>query len=168
MVNTSLSDASLTDHVHPDVAIANQDVSHPALLAAAIKGTPLITAAAIATGCAYVGLNNPETNHILPVCGFYLATGYYCPGCGMTRALHSVLHGNIIRAFQFNALLTLAIPVLMYLYVWWMTWAFTGKELPKIKVSKRVTWAIIGLAVIFVVGRNFPGPVAEFFARGRV
>ncbi len=158
-----MTEATLTDTQLPD-----REISHPKLLFAAVKGTPLLTAAAIGVGCLYVGLNNPETKQILPPCGFYLTTGFYCPGCGMTRALHSFLHGDILRAIQFNAVLVAVIPFLMYFYVWWMTWAFTGKELPKIKASKQMTWAIVGLVVLVVVGRNFPGPVAEYFSRGRV
>ncbi len=155
-------DATLTDS-----ALADQEITRPKLLFAAVKGTPLLTAAAIGTGCLYVGLSSPETSQIMPPCGFWLATGFYCPGCGMTRALHSFLHGDLIRAFQFNAVLVLVLPVLIYLYVWWATWAFTGKELPRIKVSRNVTWLIVGIVVLFIVGRNFPGPIAEFFARGR-
>ncbi|HMS24596.1 MAG TPA: DUF2752 domain-containing protein [Acidimicrobiia bacterium] len=167
MLNPAVS-PSLTDQVRPNVAIADQELTHPKLLFTLIKGTPVLTAAAIATGCAYVGLNDPETKQIFPVCGFYAATGLYCPGCGMTRALHSVLNGNVLRAIQFNVVLVVALPILMYLYVWWMMWAFTGRELPRLKMSKRITLVLIGLAVFFIVGRNFPGPVAEFFARGRV
>ena len=165
---TVATPSSVPVHVHAEAPISEDHISHPHLHFAIIKGTPILTAAAIATGCAYVGLNGPETKQIFPVCGFYAATGFYCPGCGMTRALHSVLHGDIIRAFQFNALLVVVLPFLMYLYVWWMTWAFTGRELPRLKMSKRITLVLIGLAVFFIVGRNFPGPVAEFFARDRV
>lgn len=166
MVNTFPS-SSLTDHVHPDVAIAEQEISHQKLLNVIVKGTPIVTGAALATACAYVGLNNPESKEIFPVCGFYAVTGFYCPGCGMTRAMHSVLHGNIVRAIQYNLVLVLALPVLMYLYMWWMTWSYTGKELPKIHVSRRVTWIALGLVAVFVVGRNFPGAVPHFFTLGR-
>ena len=168
MVNPAVSTREPLGDVHPSVMMANQEISHPVALHAVIKGTPLLTAAAIATGCAYVGLNNPETQHVFPVCGLYALTGYYCPGCGMTRALHCVLHGNIVRAIQYNALLVAALPVLMYLYVWWMTWAFKGKRLPVFHLSRRTTWIIIGLIAVFIVGRNFPFAVSEYFSRGRV
>ena len=168
MVNASLNSSSLLDHVHPEVAIAEQQPKYSKLLALTVKGTPIVTATAIACGCAYVGLNNPESKQLFPVCGFYSLTGFYCPGCGMTRAMHSVLHGNIVRAVQFNAMLVVALPVLIYLYVLWASWAFTGKKLPTFTVSKKLMWTLIAIAVVFIVGRNFPFPVAEFFARGRV
>ncbi len=35
----------------------------------------------------------------LPPCAFHLITGFYCPGCGGTRALKLLLQGHIIRSF---------------------------------------------------------------------
>lgn len=32
-----------------------------------------------------------------------MLTGYQCPGCGSQRAIHALLHGNIVDAFKFNA-----------------------------------------------------------------
>lgn len=86
----------------------------------------------------------------------------------MTRALHSVLNLDLIKALQFNTILVLALPVLAYMYVWWMTWAYSGKELPKFVASKKVSMIVVALVLVFVVGRNFPGPIAEFFARDRI
>lgn len=152
---------------HPDHPHHNDEVSNPLLLAAVLKGTPLLTGAIVATGCAYIGLNDPESKQIFPVCAFYAMTGLYCPGCGMTRALHSLLGGNILRAIRYNVMLVIAMPVLIYAYLWWVNWTFTGKELPKLKFPKPLIWAICISAVIFVVGRNLPGDIASYFALGK-
>ena len=37
-----------------------------------------------------------------PPCLFHLATGYYCPGCGGTRAVSALLHGQLLRSFAFH------------------------------------------------------------------
>lgn len=168
MVNVAFESTSPNIQIHPEVVMADQSVGNSKLANFVVKGTPVITAAAIACGCAYVGLNNPESKAVLPACGFYALTGYYCPGCGMTRALHSVLHGDILRAIKFNAILVIALPVFAYFYILWMNWAFTGRKLPTFTVSRRVSWTIVAIAAIFVVGRNFPGQIPSFFALGRV
>ena len=135
---------------------------------AVVRGTPLLTGVAVACGCAYVGLSDPSARNLTPTCSFYLLTGFYCPGCGMTRATHNLLNLNFLKAFQFNALLVVSIPVLVYLYVWWMTWAYSGKELPKLKVSKKISIALVALAILFTVGRNFPEQLPEFFAKDHI
>lgn len=38
----------------------------------------------------------------IPRCFFHLATGYYCPGCGGTRALRELLKGHFLRSWYFN------------------------------------------------------------------
>lgn len=40
-------------------------------------------------------------------CLFHLATGYYCPGCGGTRALAALFHGQFLRSFLYH-------PVVLY------------------------------------------------------
>lgn len=53
----------------------------------------------------------PLTELAVP-CVFYQATGIYCPGCGMTRALLAALQADAHQAFRYNALLFLVTPLL--------------------------------------------------------
>ncbi|HYG25110.1 MAG TPA: DUF2752 domain-containing protein [Verrucomicrobiae bacterium] len=54
---------------------------------------------------------NPATVPIFPVCLFHQWTGLNCPGCGSLRAMHQLLHGNVVEAFRLNALLVISIPI---------------------------------------------------------
>ncbi|MCF7223302.1 DUF2752 domain-containing protein [Marilutibacter chinensis] len=38
-------------------------------------------------------------------CIFLEATGLYCPGCGTTRALHALVHGDLVGMVAMNPLL---------------------------------------------------------------
>lgn len=49
---------------------------------------------------------------VLPPCPFYWLTGLYCPGCGSTRALHALLHGDIAQAWAMNPLLVSTLPLI--------------------------------------------------------
>jgi hypothetical protein len=40
-----------------------------------------------------------------------------CPGCGMTRAISSFFHGNLIGAFQYNKLIVIVLPLLCYICI---------------------------------------------------
>ena len=54
---------------------------------------------------------NAPGNPFLP-CLFRMATGLYCPGCGLTRMLHALVHGDIARAASMNVLALAGLPVL--------------------------------------------------------
>jgi hypothetical protein len=48
---------------------------------------------------------------ILPPCLFRTVFGVSCPGCGSTRALLALLHGDLAFALAFNAPLVAALPL---------------------------------------------------------
>lgn len=47
-----------------------------------------------------------------PRCIFKAITGYDCVGCGLTRALYALAHGDIVRAFDMNPLAMLVLPLI--------------------------------------------------------
>ena|SRR5258708_6839940 len=53
---------------------------------------------------------DPATVHFYPRCAFHELTGLQCPGCGTTRALHHLLHGDFAGAFRLNAMLFVVVP----------------------------------------------------------
>ena len=48
-----------------------------------------------------------------PRCIIRSATGYRCPGCGLQRAAHALLHGHLTEAFSYNRALLFTIPLLL-------------------------------------------------------
>src|SRR5438270_4211793 len=52
----------------------------------------------------------PVLGGIYPACLFHALTGLHCPGCGSTRCLHALLHGDLRQAAAWNVLLLLALP----------------------------------------------------------
>ena len=63
-------------------------------------------------------------------CSFRKATGWFCPGCGSTRALHHLLNGDIVSAFQANPLLIAGLPLLGVATGWWYSGAGRKRVLP--------------------------------------
>lgn len=52
-----------------------------------------------------------DGSHTL-VCPLRWATGWSCPGCGLQRALHALLHGRMAEACAYNLYLLLVAPYL--------------------------------------------------------
>lgn len=99
---------------------------------------------------------NPSLNFFVP-CPIYFATGLYCPGCGSQRAIHLLLHGNIIGAFRFNPLMVVTLPILIYgLGITIANWIFGTSYRFMLFYSKIFIFGYFGLAIIYWVLRNLP------------
>ncbi len=64
-------------------------------------------------GAVFLYFHNPSEGRGFIPCPIYEITGYYCTGCGTTRALYSILHLDFLQAFRFNAALCLLLPFLI-------------------------------------------------------
>lgn len=53
---------------------------------------------------AFLSARNPYTGTIFPPCPLLHLTGWQCPGCGGTRSLYSLLHGDILGSLAMNPL----------------------------------------------------------------
>ncbi len=108
-----------------------------------------------------------------PRCPFFTLTGLYCPGCGSQRAVSSLLHGDIIKAFHYNVMLAASLPLVLYsafrTTIYWiikdlgekrnMIWVrfFTLNSIPqKIFYSPVFVKAVLVIIVLFWILRNIP------------
>lgn len=114
-----------------------------------------ILAAAGALALAVLFWLDPEKTAVFPRCPFWVMSGWKCPGCGSQRAVHALLHGEVARAFQHNALLVLAIPYLVAGA--WAEWGSGGRKSPEFRrrwfgpAAARV-WLV--LVIAWWIGRN--------------
>lgn len=53
----------------------------------------------------------------IPPCLFHLITGYYCPGCGGTRAVRALLHGHILQSLHYHPIVPYGAAVYLYFMV---------------------------------------------------
>ena len=58
-----------------------------------------------------------KTYHIGFNCIFHEITNLYCPGCGITRAIFSLIELDLIRAIKYNILIVTVIPLIIVNYL---------------------------------------------------
>ncbi len=81
-------------------------------------------------------------------CLFQLFTGYYCPGCGGTRATVFLLHGEIGKSFQYHPLvLYMALVAVVELGSFALSRML---KKPKLFVERYAMFTYIGIGIVVV------------------
>ena len=112
--------------------------------------------ATLAAGATYLFIFEPGKSGFFPVCPFRAITGFTCPGCGSTRGLHRLLHGDLFAAFEFNPLLILSLPFLFYALVRYTNAAMRGRPLKGNQLNAKYIWLLFVVILSFWVFRNTP------------
>jgi hypothetical protein len=123
------------------------------------RGLFAVTAAG---ALALLATQDPASSPYYLPCGFHLLTGWWCPGCGSTRALHALVHGDLGAALRFNGPVTvglLAAPAVLWL----------ARRRPRLRslLLAPTTLALLTAAMLlFGILRNLPYPPFSAMAPG--
>ena len=124
--------------------------------------TALLIWLSIAIGATYLFIFEPGKTGFFPACPFRMLTGFTCPGCGSTRGLHRLLHGDIVSALEFNPLMVLSLPFLLYALVRYTAAAVSGRPLQRNNLDAKYIWMLFGVIMSFWIFRNtrfYPLPI---------
>ena len=97
------------------------------------------------------------TNIGLP-CVFHEFFGFYCPGCGITRMIFSIMQLDLYQAFRYDALMFIFTPFAIVLAIDWLIgylYDRPNKIFSKIPFAVWIT--VLVISVIFGIIRNI-GP----------
>lgn len=108
----------------------------------------------LTAGAVYLFLFEPGRTGFFPLCPFRLLTGLQCPGCGTTRALHEVVHGNFLAAFMLNPLLLIASPFLVWAFLRYSLTVMQGGVPRKNALPAAYIYTIFFVVVGFWIFRN--------------
>jgi len=95
-----------------------------------------------------------------PTCPWYKLTGTFCPGCGSTRGIQSVINGNIFGLLENNPLAMLAIPYLALSLTSLSFQSFAGYKPPYLFLSKNEIRFIAFIIIFYWILRNYWGLLA--------
>ena len=102
-------------------------------------------------GVIYIVINE-KTEYGIP-CIFHELTGFLCPGCGITRCIISILHGNLYEAFRYNAFVFIGLPFFIFIYINNLFNLLTNKG-KKIVVPEKVLIILVIVLIAFGIVRN--------------
>lgn len=96
----------------------------------------------------------PQQYPFYPQCPIFQYLHLQCPGCGTTRALAALLHGNVAAALRLNALTTLSLPFALGIATR-SYWRFVRRRTPCIAAIPQMSlYAAIAVCAVFTVMRN--------------
>lgn len=116
---------------------------------------PLVIGAGAAVAALALVLMDPNEPGSWGACPVYALTGRYCAGCGVLRATHDLLVGDLAGAWSMNPLWVVVVPVVVFGWIRWLVRALrTGGRgsLPPASVAL-VSAAVI---VVYSLARNVP------------
>ena len=99
---------------------------------------------------------NPANFSIIPLCPFRALTGLHCPGCGILRALHQLLRGDLLAALGLNPLIILSLPFAGYGLLSIASAHLTRRQLPNIRIPHYFVCILVGVVILFWILRNIP------------
>lgn len=108
----------------------------------------------VATG-AILALGNPHSTSWPLKCLFYHLTGFKCPLCGMQRAVHELLHGNIKEAWTLNPGFFLLSPYLCLLLLGQISpTLMNNNSIIRFCYRNNVIFTILALTIVWGIVRN--------------
>jgi hypothetical protein len=118
---------------------------------------PAVVPLAILAFAAILLLRFPPAQYsFYPQCPFHELLHLPCPGCGATRAIAAILHGNVIEAINQNALITLLLPLAATYGILCYIRLLQRKSLRRAQPPQAIIYTALTLASIFTIVRNLP------------
>jgi hypothetical protein len=116
-----------------------------------------VGACGTAVGLGILAVFPPTEFSFYPKCPLHQMSGLHCPGCGLTRGLHSLLNGDVKQAIAYNGigLVLLAVgSVQMARSIW--AWASDARLDTARHTPKWLAWGIGSFLILYGVARNLP------------
>ncbi|MGB3301410.1 MAG: DUF2752 domain-containing protein [Gordonia sp. (in: high G+C Gram-positive bacteria)] len=143
----------MTDHTLTSdrgVAAAKKVATHPVI------GPALVLAGAIAVGVG-VWIADPTTpGGVIPPCPTNALLHINCPGCGLSRAIYSLIHGDIGAALHFNALAIAGLFLIAAVYIRYVVRTWLGRPPRSLFTHRLVPTGIVTVLVVWFIVRNLP------------
>ena len=90
-------------------------------------------------------------------CPIYALTGLYCPGCGASRAIRSLLHFDLLQALRYNAFVTVSSPFIgLYIAALSVSYVRFGEDRVSRKIPITPVVIFVSFAILYGVLRNIP------------
>lgn len=93
-------------------------------------------------------------------CLFHVTTGFFCPGCGGTRAVKYMLTGHFLKSLYYQpAILPATVVFLIFMVTHTIQRIFPQGRIKGIRFRMVYVYVFLGLLVLNIIMKNFFGLV---------
>lgn len=99
--------------------------------------------------------SSPFLEFLFPECAFRQQTGFYCVGCGGTRAFFHLLHGRFVESLRCNWLCVPVLGTILYV-ISTPILRDTRFAIPPLRIAPRTGIIIVSILALHMILRNIP------------
>ena len=104
----------------------------------------------------FLALVDPATTIFAPKCMFKYLTGYDCPACGIQRAIHTLLNGDVVTALRYNYFLLISIPYFLAVAITTFCKSEIVSKMSYFVQHPKVVKVVLALIILWWIMRNIP------------
>jgi len=150
---------AVPEHMAPCHSPVAPPIIEPRLIPTPVPKLPVFTVAVILSLMGGAGLVlfffEPGRYSFYPRCALHQATGWLCPGCGSLRALHQLLHGNVVAALHLNVLFVFSLLPFLGLGARSVARKLGGQP-DSLVLRPALLWGALAILLLFGILRNLP------------
>lgn len=121
--------------------------SHPWTVEKTLYCLGIAAAVFAAAIVVWAGLSPAIRTLLTLPCPFRQLTGFYCPGCGGTRAAEALLSGRILESLWLHPLVAVGVAAYLVFMGSWTLWQVTGGRFPGLRYRTGYVWGLLALTV---------------------
>ncbi|MDO5417521.1 MAG: DUF2752 domain-containing protein [Lachnospiraceae bacterium] len=108
----------------------------------------------LAAAAALIRSYQVDLHEAFPLCFFYRMTGYYCPGCGGTRAMVALLHLHILQSFRCHPIVVYTAAVLGCFWICKTAELLSGRRFRGMRLKPVYLYIALGLVMLQWIVKN--------------
>lgn len=105
---------------------------------------------------------NKQFSFYIP-CIFHKITNLWCPGCGITRMIISIINLNFYQAFRYNPLAFILLP---FFIIYGLIYYFNWIQDKHFQINKNIWYILLIITLLFMVLRNIS--IFDFLAPTKI
>ena len=92
--------------------------------------------------------------HSVSECYMYRMTGYYCPGCGGTRAVQALLHMELLRSLRCHPVVLPGVVMSIMFWIGMTCERIVRPNIKRFKLRKIYFYVVLGIVMIQWMVKN--------------